>query len=399
MLRGMIISPDAALREALEALFREQGQVLLLRSFHRYLDQEELDGFLRAHSPQVVFLDISTNPDAVRLATGIARAFPGVFPVAVHRHCDPQLLMGLMHAGIRELLYPPFPHELFSQAMERLAQAVEETPAASESTDLLYAFLPAKDGCGASTVAVNTALAIARTAEKRVLLADCDLCSGMVRFLLKLANPYSVQDALQKSGELDPSLWTEMVTRIGQIDILASGPIQPAWPAEPAALHRLFEFCRRHYHLLCVDLAGHLDHHALRILGEARRIVMVCTPELAAVYLAREKLRFLQSHEMEDRVIVVLNRWSRNSSLSIADIESVLGQPVSQTLPEDLSGISQAMLAGRAVEPSSELGREIARLAQSLSEAAHTGEVTPRKRMVEYFALLPARYTLFPGAK
>ncbi|MBI3684655.1 MAG: hypothetical protein HY235_30160 [Acidobacteria bacterium] len=395
MLRGVILAPDAELRHGVEARIADTGHVLLLRSFDHYLSLEELHRFHRAHAPQVLFLDIASNPDMLDLAAQLGRVLPGVLGAALHHQCDPALLMKLLHAGIREFLYPPFEKQLFLDAVARLTQTLRETPVSRDATDLLFAFLPAKAGCGCSTLAMNSAMAMTRALEGKVLLADFDLNCGTARFLLKLTNAFSVQDALEKTGELDEGIWSEIICPAGMLDVLASGPIQKTIRFETGAIRRMLEYAQRRYKAIVVDLSGNLEDYSLEILHESRRILMVLEPDLATVYLAREKLRFLRTLDLEDRVSVILNRWHRDACLSIADIESVIGLPVQYTLGNDGEAVYRALLGGTPVDGSSDLGKELARLAIFLSEArTEKAEVTPKRRMVEYFSLLPARYSL-----
>jgi pilus assembly protein CpaE len=400
MIRAILISPDPELRSQFELRLAETGQMVLLRSFDRYLSFEEVQRFSRAHAPHAVLLDVQSDPVAITLAGNIARHLPSAQVVALARTCDTDLLVRLMNAGVREFLYPPFPKDLYLEAVARLTEAVRDAPAVSDSTDLLFAFLPAKAGSGCSTLAMNAAAAISRFSEGRVLLVDLDFYSGIARFLLKLNSAFSVLDALDRAAEMDEAIWAELVTRTELMDVLASGTIRRAFHPDPAALHRVIDYARRHYRAICVDLAGTFEEASVELLHESRRILLVLQPDLASVYLAKEKLRFLASMELEDRVSVVLNRWHREACLSIPDIESVVGLPVQFTIGDDPPLIYRSLLAGVGVDPGTEVGKEIARLGSALAETKpQKSELTPKRRMVEYFSLVPAKYSLFPSKR
>ena len=71
-----------------------------------------------------------------------------------------------------------------------------QNPPVFESTDSVFAFLPAKAGSGATTIAVNTSLALSRLPDTNVLLMDLDLNSGLAGFMLLLnQTTYSIVDA------------------------------------------------------------------------------------------------------------------------------------------------------------------------------------------------------------
>lgn len=396
MLRGVIVAPDRMLREGLEKRVAESGHVVLVRSFDHYLRAEEMDGLYRAHSPHLIFFDLSTMPEKLALAAETGKLFPGVHVVALHHDADPSLLLRLMQAGIRELLVPPFAEEHYRQALDRLTALVRETPPPRVTTDLIFGFLPAKAGCGCSTLAMNTAYALTRSVAGKVLLADFDLNCGLSRFLMKLTSPFSVRDALERAAELDDSSWQDMACHTGELDVLASGGIQRSFHFNEGAVRKLVEFAARRYRAVCFDLSGSLDGHSLELLPECRRILLVVQPDLPSVYLAREKVHFLRSIDLEDRVSIVLNRWHRDACLTIADIESALGLPVEHTIADAPAAVYKAMLNAAPVEAASDLGRELAGLALRLAETRpEKHDSTPKRRMVEYFSVLPARYSLF----
>ena len=58
-------------------------------------------------------------------------------------------------------------------------------------------------------IALNSSAAMARKANTKVLLADFDLNSGMMRFMLKLDNKNSVLDAVERADEMDDRLAPE----------------------------------------------------------------------------------------------------------------------------------------------------------------------------------------------
>src|SRR6185503_7520069 len=84
------------------------------------------------------------------------------------------------------------------------------------------AFLPARGGCGTTTVAVNTAAAIQRLKHPSVLLADFDFHNSVTAFWLKRAPRHGFQEALERSLWLDPTLWKSIVHPVHGLDVLTS---------------------------------------------------------------------------------------------------------------------------------------------------------------------------------
>jgi pilus assembly protein CpaE len=258
--------------------------------------------------------------------------------------------------------------------------------------------MPAKPGCGASTVAVNTALSLTRKKEAKVLLADLDLDHGTCQFLLKQRSGYCVFDALERVSELE-TFWSGITPPSGGLDVLGSAIARERAAIEPARVRGLIDFVRKLYDVVVMDTAGGIDAVTLEILKQAERIVLVCQSDLTSAFLAKEKLRLLRSYELEERVTVVLNRWRKGASLRIADFEAMLGLPVELTLPDAPEETHQAVLSGAGISPFTSLGREVSHLAQLFSKMTTGPAEKRRPRKIDYFALVPARFSLLAAEK
>lgn len=393
MLRGIIISPDTDLSERLEALLNEIGIVSVTRTLDRYPNSVDLVRFLRAHAPQVIFVSTESTPKALEIASEVNKNTPGVQVVAVSRFCDPQILLEVMRAGIREFASLPFDRQTLTEGLMRLKDALDAKPPAIETTDQLFSFLPSKAGVGTSTIAMNTAKAASRLPDTNVLLTDFDLNSGMLRFMLKLDNPYCVTDAAEHALDMDESMWPSMVTTLENLDLLHAGKLNPDFRIEPTQIRHLLEFLRRNYRALCFDLSGNLEKYSLEIMHESRRVFLVCTPEITSLHLAREKYLYLKQLDLGDRVSVLVNRCQKRSLITPQQIETLLGLPVHMTFPNDYQGVQRALTEGRWVETHSELGKQFTALAHSMVEVkpASNGGPESKKRFLDLFSVVPGK--------
>lgn len=259
----------------------------------------------------------------------------------------------------------------------------------------MFAFLPSKAGVGTSTVALNTAIALARTPNNHTLLSDFDLNSGMIRFMLKLENAYGVVDAAENALRMDESLWPQMVTSVDKLDILHAGKLNPDFRIEPTQIRHLMDFMRRNYQTLCFDLSGNLEKYSLEIMHEARKIFLVCTPEIPSLHLAREKYMYLKQLELQDRICVLLNRCQKRPIITPQQIEQLLGLPVHMTFPNDYQGVHRALTFGRSVDTSGELGKQFTQLANSLVAPPPKAALPyTKKRFLEYFSVVPGRLSV-----
>jgi Flp pilus assembly CpaE family ATPase len=128
----------------------------------------------------------------------------------------------------------------------------------------------------------------------------------------------------------------------------------------------MLSYARRQYSAICVDLSGMMERYSVEILHEAKRVYLVTTAELPALHLAREKLAFLRSQDLDSRVSILLNRSEKRGQISLGEMEKLFGMPVFMTFPNDYSGVHTALTEGRQVIASSALGSRFRELAVTM---------------------------------
>ena len=391
MLRAVIVSPDVEMSSRLADLIRSMGRVGLMKSSDHYLSGYDLERFLRANAPQIVFLGIEELERAKEMLKGIEETLPGCQVVAIDRTCDPQVLLSLMHIGVREFLPYPFEGQAYQSTIGRLAELLDKKPAKIEFSDRVFCFLPSKAGAGTSTIALNTAVALSRLPDNHVLMMDLDLNSGMVGFMLKLDNVYTIYDAAENAAKLDEHLWPQLVASIGKLDVLPAGRLDPQIRIEPMQIRQLISFARRFYSSICIDLSGNMEKFSIEVMQDAKKIFIVCTPEIPSLHLARQKLSLLQTMDLGDKVAVLMNRAQRRPIISTEQIQSLLGVPVFQEFPNDYRGVHNALTTGREIDASTELGKQFSQLSYSMMDQSAPKLGSKKKNFLEYFSVAPSR--------
>jgi pilus assembly protein CpaE len=367
MLRGAIICPDRELGDRLASALLDSHRIGIVRRLETYPSAVDLARFLRASIPEVVFVSIEGRQTALETAKRIQEQAPGTQVVAVNRICDPPILLETMRAGIREFLSPPFEQQNLLEALDRINGLISESPPSVETTDSVFAFLPAKAGAGATTIAVNTSMALARLPKMHVLLVDLDLNSGLVGFMLSMNNPvHSIVDAAENAHELDENLWPKIVSTKDSLDILPAGKLTPGFRIESNQIRHILGYARRHYSAICVDLSGMMEKYSMEVLHEAKIVFLVSTAELPSLHLAREKLAFLRSQDLDGRVRIILNRSQKRGQISNEEIEKLFGMPVYATFPNDYAGVHKALTNGTQVDSDSLLGSRFRELAEGM---------------------------------
>jgi len=223
MLKAAIISPDAHLRDELEKKLTRSGRVTCLRTFEHYPDAPEVTRFVRARAPEVVFLSMETRSLALAIVRRLEHDLPGVQVVAIDRECNQQALVETIRAGVKDCLFLPFDASEVNEVLDRLSANVAKSPVAFEWTGRFIRFSLEARRRHVDRGA-ESSMALTKVMEERVLLADFDLSSGMLRFMLKLTQANSLREAAEWALEIDESVWPRLVTTLGKLDVLHAGP-------------------------------------------------------------------------------------------------------------------------------------------------------------------------------
>jgi pilus assembly protein CpaE len=386
VLRSIIICPDQALSTQLEEELAVIGETTVFRTLTHYPSVPDLVRTLRAHAPDLIFLSFESVEQAEAVIKFLEKESEDAQIVGIHRACDPAVLRTMMRLGVREFVGYPFDRQNLVDSLHHCAALLERKPAAYVTTTQIFSFLPSKAGAGTSTLALNVASALARDPGGRVVLSDFDLNSGMLRFLLKLQNTYSVLDAVEHSAAMDENLWPQLVTPIGNLDVLHAGQINPSLRIEPTQIRNLIQFLRRNYRAMCFDLSGNLERYSVEIMQESKRVLLVCTPEIPSLHLAREKMQYMRTLDLENRVSIVLNRVARKPLFTKEQVSEIVGVPVIDTVPNDYEGVNNATASGTFVDEKSDLGKRYSQIATKLIEA-RSPHVGGKRKFLEHFAV------------
>jgi pilus assembly protein CpaE len=398
MLRAAVIASKPSVFPQVREMLANSDTVELGRSLDFYPSESEVMRFLQAHVPSIVFVDFESMEKALEIISTIERTNPGTQIIALHGgRYDPGILIQAMRAGVREVLEIPMNLTLLNESLKRVADVLRQRPLSVSATDNLYCFLPAKPGGGASTIAVNASSLLARISGQKTLLMDLDLNNGVSSFLLKLNNTNSIGDALAYASQLDSSLWADLITVRGNLDILGSGLLRTRGDILSDQLLQVLGYARRCYSAVCADLSGNMELFTEELLMDAKQIFLVCTQDIAGLHLARSKGELLRAMNLGEKVSILLNRVEKRSGFSIQEIEKLVGFRVRFSFPNDDKRILDAVTAGNHVDPSCELGKQFEALASYMLTNGHQGPKAPNpRRFVEYFALTPQTFSFAP---
>jgi len=324
---------------------------------------------VHAANPDVTLVDIpANNPTlALRAIELLHQEMPDSAVFAIGTLNQPQIIVNAMRAGAREFIERPTNTTDLLEAFVRLTTAQRKSRQEG-IRGKVFSVINAKGGNGATTVAVNLALALQSAYGHTALVDLAPLGHAALHMNLKPA--FTVADATRNLHRMDASLLESFMTRhSGGLQLLAGANVPAAIDPSTAEFVRLFDMLVTHYRYVVVDASSRFDAASRLIASLSETVLLVACSDVASLWSAARVQQYLGESGSRDRVRLVLNRFRKVPGFSEDDAEAAVGAKVLWRVPNQYFAVSSAIDRGTPVmdQRNSEIARCFAGLAQELT--------------------------------
>jgi len=283
----------------------------------------------------------------------LAASCPDTYVIVTGAGTAPALMSRAVAAGARGFLIKPYGvedlvstvHEVVENARS-VAQARPRVAPAKRGR-LLAVYSP-KGGVGTTTTATNLAVALASRANARVALIDLDLQFGDVGAVLDLHSANSIAELIGHD-DLGLELIDETFVKhaSGLRVLVAPDDLEAVPTIDPDEVIRLLEQLRPFFDYIVCDLWSSFEELTVGVLRAADRVLLVTTPELPALRNLQRVLNSVRPDvQLDEKVLVVANRFPGKTGLSREDMTKAVGRPIAATIPSEGVSVTDAINRG-----------------------------------------------------
>ena len=324
---------------------------------------------VRSTNPNVTLVDIpADNPSmALRAIELLHQEVPECAVFAVGSLSQPQVIVNAMRAGAGEFIERPTNTTDLIDAFVRLS-AEQRRGRQEGPRGKVFTVINAKGGNGATTVAVNLAVALQSSHGQTALVDMAPL--GHAALHMNLKPVFNVADATRNLHRMDASLLESFMTRhTGGLQLLAGSNVPAAIDSTTADFVRLFDMLVTHYRYVVVDSSSRFDTASRLIANLSETVLLVACTDVASLWSAARVQQYLGETGSRERVRLVLNRFRKVPGFSEADAEAAVGAKLLWRVPNQYFAISTAIDRGTPVmdQRNSEMARCFAGLAAELT--------------------------------
>jgi pilus assembly protein CpaE len=376
MTKILVVDDEANVQRLLQYTLKQAGYTVTVAG-----DGQEALRLWHAESPALILLDVTLPKlDGYAVAEKIradegGRSHVPIIMLTAEKEVE-QKVRGL-RAGADDYLVKPFHQaELLARMRSLLARfGATDGTLGKPPLGRMIAFYGAKGGVGATTVAINTAIALHHDFDRKVVLVDGVLQFGDHRVFLDLGpDRKSITDAVSAPTVDADLLKSVLVKHDSGIDLL----LAPASPEEgdlirEDRLGEVLTLLRSMYDFVIVDAEKRLADLTLSVLDHADEIHIVMTADLSCLKNVRLALEALDRIGYDrNRLRLVLNRSNAFTGISVGAAENALKRTFETKIMNEYRTAITAQNSGKPfnyARPEAALSKEISGLAKLIDTA------------------------------
>lgn len=326
---------------------------------------EEAMGTLTGiETPQLLLVDLSGTGDMVGAVERLAAVCDaGTRFIALGDHNDINLYRRLLDLGVQEYLVKPVSPETLRAAVEKPIEQPEDKTPVPSGLGQIITVIGTCGGAGASSVAVNTAWMLAREKDKRIALVDLDLYFGTAALFLDLESGRGFREALENPERIDALFIERAMVRESENLYVLSGEeaLENAFSFDPQALDRLFDYLRRDFDMVVVDLPRFAARSQIASFHEPFTAFLVSPPTLSGMRDSMRLSELIRAQAPHADMKMLLNKAGerKTGELSKADFERNSELSIDRVLPFDLKTVTKSNANGTAWAEAEKKGKAV----------------------------------------
>lgn len=325
--------------------------------------------------PDVILCAVKGDVDNTKLSfiQNIYCTVVGCVIILMTDSMSVDLVNSAAKAGIRQVVEMDIePHELaesiiLAASLER--QRSSDLKMGSRTRSRVIGFFCGKGGTGKTTMAVNTAAALAKKG-KRVMLIDCDLQFGDVNLLLDLEPKDTIVELVQERGGImiDNIRTFSMIHSSGLSVLCAPKSAEFAELVTARHIETIIDVLRPYYDYIVIDMAPAFSDVTIAAIENCDELMLIYNLEILSLKNAKVCLQILEQLQQRDKARLVINK-NISSLIKVKDFENMFESPVFGVVSNDIKTANICLNKGQPIViamPKTPIAKEMTAIAQKL---------------------------------
>lgn len=360
-------------------------------NYQRYMLNENwsIDSIGNDSQPDVYIVEIDpARSDEVESVEELTIRYHGKIAFyVIFKEGSLDVMRRLMRSGVKDVFQRPLqPQDVVQDMTVAVTEKRLRVKAAQGGKGGVTAFINAKGGSGATTLAVNTAHVLASHHEASVALIDMDIQFGACALMLDLKPRSTIMDAILQPERIDVVFLQAIMTKHSSgVDVLCSpADVSPMERVSPEAISRIITAAVEGYDFVVLDLPRIITPWTLTALKLAEPVMLVSQNTLTTIRDARLLLDKLVHEGMTTENIELVNNraMAKSGSVTIDKLKETLKKDRIHRIRNDYKTVIASQDQGRPacdVSEKSLFSKDVQALAAYLA-ISHYGHEHRKKK-------------------
>lgn len=322
-------------------------------------------------SPNVIVMVFGEgDTDVLNLAERIIFHRPRTFVILVAENLEVEIMQSALKAGCHNIIEMPqtskemneYIKSVYNNETLRLKSIGQKDNLVWSST--VITVFGAKGGLGKSTIAANLAVGLAQN-RKKVVLIDLDLQFGDLHIFMDLDPKETITELVQDTAAQSIDfIRSYMTVHSSGVHVLCA-PRSPEYAELISAekIMSLLSLLRSYYDYVVIDTAPSFSEVNITALESSSYIFFVTGLDISILKNSKLSIALLESLQLTDKVRVIVNRAVDMNSISIDDVQKIIGYSIWAKIPSDYKVAVTALNRGVPFV----IGASNSKLAQALT--------------------------------
>ena len=346
-------------------------------------------------SPDIIIMTLGAgDTDVLNLAERIILHRPKTFVILVADSLDVEIMQEAVKVGCHNLIEFPSTSKEFSEYIKSVYHNESiRIKSLSNKDTLVWAsrvitVFGAKGGLGKSTIAANLAVKLAEK-RKKVALVDLDLQFGDLNIFLDLEPKDTIVELVQDvvTPNID-SVRSYMSVHSSGVHVLCA-PRSPEYAELVSAdkVQSLLSLLRTYYDYVIVDTSPSFTDVTITAIESSSMLFFVTGLDISILRNSKLSVSLLESLQQTDKIKLIVNRAVDMNSITINDVQKIIGYPIWAKLPSDYKVAVNALNRGVPFvtgAPNSKLSASISGLTEILIKGSADYDLMGKNKNKNY---------------
>lgn len=267
-----------------------------------------------------------------------------------------EILIEALNLGIKGFFPQPINTEDVRKALLKIKGQNErgtETEEAVKKGKIIDVF-GSKGGVGTTTVAVNLAISLAGLeGNPSVALIDLNPLFGEISAHLNMEPAFSWIEVMKNISRLDTTYITSILSKHSSGIYVLPSPTELTdnFIPNPQALATFLKLMQTMFDYIVIDGGQLLDDNSRAVMKISNIVLLVCLLNLPCIINIKRLQNMFQKrgYPYEENIGIVVNRFYKNSDISIKDAEESLRQKILCCIPNVYKAAASAVNQGKPI--------------------------------------------------